>query len=229
MRENKVVVVIGASSGIGFQIALESQNKGYSVAWCSRSIQTREMIPTDSNAIKVNIDVCSEESVINGFSTIVDHYKKIDVLVNCAGYVEPDSLLSTSLENWNKTLRTNLTGMFLCCKQATKTMKFTGGKIINIASTAGVTPRPGWSAYAASKSGVINFSTTIAEELSVYNIKIYILCPGRTATPLRKILAPNEDPKSIMQPNAVAKTAIYCMDDEANVIEGQPILVRERF
>ncbi len=108
-------------------------------------------------------------------------------------------------------------------------MKQNGGKIINIASTAGLTPRPGWSAYAAAKSGVINFSSAVAEELASYDIKIFVICPGRTATPLRKILAPTEDPKSIMQPDTVADTIVFCLTDAANPIEGQPILVRERF
>jgi len=56
-----------------------------------------------------------------------------------------------------------------------------------------------------------------------------VICPGRTATPLRKILAPTEDPKSIMQPDTVADTIVFCLTDAANPIEGQPILVRERF
>lgn len=225
----KTVVVIGASSGIGYQIAVHSAQSGYRVVWCSRNIEHRDDLPVDADSAKVNIDVREESSVKACFEKIIKLYGKIDVVVNCAGYVEPDSLMTTSLENWNRTITTNLTGVFLCCKYAAREMKNYGGKIINIASTSGVTPRPGWSAYAASKSGVINFSITIAEELSAYNIKIYILCPGRTATPLRKILAPEEDPKSIMQPSAVAKTAVYCMSDDANVIEGQPILVRERF
>ena len=107
-------------------------------------------------------------------------------------------------------------------------MKKNGGKVVNIASTAGLSARPGWSAYAASKAGVVNFSLTMAEELRVYGIKVFCICPGRTATDLRRKLAPNEDPTTIMQPDAVVNAVKYCLCDEADVLEGQPILVRER-
>ena len=176
-----------------------------------------------------DVDVANESSVISLFGFVREHFGRLDALINCAGYVEPEGVFSTTLENWEKTITINLTGTFLCCKYASLLMKQNGGKIINIASTAGLTPRPGWSAYAAAKSGVINFSSAVAEELAAYDIKIFVICPGRTATPLRKILAPTEDPKSIMQPDTVADTIVFCLTDAANPIEGQPILVRERF
>jgi len=65
--------------------------------------------------------------------------------------------------------------------------------------------------------------------LNEYGIKVFVLCPGRTATPLRKILAPTEDPSTIMQPDVVADMAIFCLSKQADALEGQPILVRERF
>ena len=229
--EQKVMVVTGASSGIGYCTALKAQEMGWNVIWASRSIEDDKNvhIVCKANSECKNVDVSLEHSVKEFFNYIERRYGRLDALINCAGFVDPQSMLTTSLENWNKTIQINLTGTFLCSKEAVSIMKRTGGKIINISSTAGLTSRPGWSAYAASKSGVISFSEAIAEELAVYDIKVFVICPGRTATPLRKILAPNEDPVTIMQPQTVASTILFCLSQEADPMEGQPILVRERF
>lgn len=229
--KGKIVVVTGASSGIGLETAIKAQEAGATVIFASRSAESDSKLKASlkGNSITLNIDVGNEKSVKDFFTELKEKFGKIDAIVNCAGFVEPESLLTTSMENWNKTLQINLTGTFLCTKHATLLMKNDGGKIINIASTAGLSPRPGWSAYAAAKSGVINFSSAIAEELKDYGIKVFVICPGRTATPLRKILAPNEDPESIMQPEAVADVVLMCFTQQAEVLEGQPILVRERF
>lgn len=228
---NKTFIVTGASSGIGFHTAMLLQQKGAKVVWASRSITSNKDVirNVDEQAKVIQLDVSNETSVKDLFSSLREENIFIDGLVNCAGFVEPESLLNTSLENWKRTIDVNLTGTFLCTKYATRFMKKNGGKIVNVSSTAGLTPRPGWSAYAAAKSGVINFSSAIAEELKEYNIKVFVICPGRTATPLRKILAPDEDPMTIMQPSKVAEVIAYCLSGDADVLEGQPILVRERF
>lgn len=229
--KNKTYIVTGASSGIGYETAMLIQRNGGSVIWASRQIESNEDIAKQikHGSFVKNIDVSNEASVRSFFNLLKEEKIQINGLINCAGFVEPNSLLNTTIENWMKTINVNLTGTFLCCKYATLHMKQNGGKIINLSSTAGLTPRPGWSAYAAAKSGIISFSNAIAEELKNYGIKVYVICPGRTATPLRKILAPTEDPKSIMQPIKVANIISLCLEDFADVLEGQPIIVRERF
>lgn len=226
-----IVLVTGASSGIGFETAINIQENGSTVIFASRSAESDETIKQSlkGDSLAINLDVSCEDAVKACFAIIKKKFGRLDVLINSAGYVNPESLLNTTLENWQTTINVNLTGTFLCTKHATLLMKREGGKIINIASTAGLTPRPGWSAYAAAKSGVINFSNAIAEELKDYNIRVFIICPGRTATPLRKILAPNENPESIMQPKAVSDIVMMCLGKEAEVLEGQALLVRERF
>ncbi|VXA96337.1 Short chain dehydrogenase family protein [Flavobacterium sp. 9R] len=231
MIYNKILLITGASSGIGLSTAIEAQNKGFTVIFTSRNIESNQSLNeklTNGSVLK-NLDVSDEKSVKNLFEFIKVKFGKLDALINCAGFVDPETMLATTLENWNATISINLTGTFLCCKYATGFMKKSGGTIVNVASTAGLTPRPGWGAYAASKSGVIGFSASISEELSEYNIRVFVICPGRTATPLRKILAPTEDPLTIMQPETVSTTILFCLTEEASPLEGQPILVRERF
>jgi len=229
--ENKVIVVTGSSSGIGLELGLSALETGAKVVFCSRNIEKNipDCLADKKNYYIKNMDVSSEASVSDFFDYVERELGYVSILINNAGYVNPTGLLDTTLENWNATININLTGTFLCTKYAVRLMKEKGGKIINISSTAALTPRPGWSAYAAAKSGVISFSSAMAEELKDYDIKIFVFCPGRTATPLRKILAPNEDPTTIMQPEAVAKIIRMSFSDDFDVLEGQPILVRERF
>ena len=104
--------------------------------------------------------------------------------------------------------------------------KSSAPSIVNIGSTAGISARPGWSAYAASKAAMVNFSNTMAEELKPYGIRVHCLAPGRTATELRKVLAPDEDQSTIMQPDAVARVTRFLIGPDADVISGQTIQVR---
>lgn len=225
-KVGKNIAIIGASSGIGLEVANTMLNKTNRLILGSRKI---ENINFKNSGFKKNIDVSNEKSVSDFFSFIENEIGVLDSVVNCAGYVNPQNMLETSLFEWEKTLKVNLTGTFLVSKYATRLMKNYGGRIINIASTAGLTARPGWSAYASSKSGVISFSQAIAEELKFYNMKVFIICPGRTATPLRRILAPNEDPKSIMQPQTVAEIIKLIINGNLDSMENQPIMIRERF
>jgi len=230
MVKGKVIIVTGASRGIGKELAITLSSYGAKVVLAARSKKLMESFKKqlhDDWMIR-ETDVCNEASVCALMRAVMAKYGRIDVLINNAGFVEPIGVLEMSLELWEKTITTNLTGCFLCTREAVRFMKKTGGKIINIASTAGLTARPGWSAYAASKAGVVNFSLTMAEELKANDIKVFCICPGRTATDLRKKLAPDEDPTTIMQPAAVIKTVEYCLSEAADVLEGQPILVRKR-
>lgn len=228
---DKVVVVTGSRTGIGLEVGLAALETGAKVIFCSRDIEKNppEVLNGKKNHFIKNLNVAEEKSVADFFAYIEEEFGFVSILVNNAGYVNPMGLLDTTLENWNTTINTNLTGTFLCTKYAVRLMKAKGGKIINISSTAALTPRPGWSAYAAAKSGIISFSSTMAEELKEYAIKIFVFCPGRTATPLRKILAPQEDPSTIMQPDAVSRIIKMSFYDDFDVLEGQPIVIRERF
>ena len=110
-------------------------------------------------------DIRNECRVIEFIRNVVNRYGRINFLINNAGYVKPLSLLETTLDDWKEQIDINLTGAFLMTREVVRYMKEYGGKIINIASTAGLSPRPGWSAYAASKAALINFSLTMSEEL----------------------------------------------------------------
>ena len=113
-------------------------------------------------------------------------------------------------------------------RECVKYMKTSGGKILNVASTAGMTPRPGWLSYASSKAALISMSQTLTEELAEYNIKVYCISPGRCATDLRKKLAPDEDPTTIMQPEEVAEIIRRLIDPDEACLDGQNIIIRKK-
>lgn len=228
MKKN--ILIVGSSSGIGRCLAEElSKDSKYNVICSSRSIESVDW-SLGVNSFTKNVDVASEDSVANLFNYIEKKFNNLYAIINCAGYVSPSEVSDTTYENWDTTIRVNLGGAFLIAKYGIPLLRNSdSGRIINIASTAGLSARPGWSAYAAAKAGVINFSLTLAEELMPLGIRVFCVCPGRTATPLRKILAPKEDPLSIMQPNAVAEVLKNLLEDKNNILEGQPIIVRDRY
>jgi len=174
-------------------------------------------------------DVRDEAQVIDVVKRAAGAFGSIDCLVNNAGFVDPVGILEMTADNWDRVMETNLRGTFLFTREVVRySMKERGGKIINIASTAGITPRPGWSAYAASKAGVVNFSLTMSEELREYGVKVYCISPGRTATELRRILAPEEDPSTILQPVNIAETVVFLLSAAGDYVDGQSIIVRRR-
>ena len=121
----------------------------------------------------------------------------------------------------------NVFALTLMCREVAKNMRgHRHGKIVNIASTAGSTPRPGWISYSSSKAAVISVSQTLTAELAEYGIKVYCVSPGRCATDLRRKLAPEEDPATIMQPEHVAEIIANLSGDSGNALDGQDIVVR---
>ncbi|OPJ57677.1 SDR family oxidoreductase [Clostridium oryzae] len=227
-------IITGASRGIGKQIAIKmSQTKNIDnfviVSRNKKALDETYELMNKEKTIKIcAVDLENSEMIKEIIKEIAEEFGTIDYLVNCAGYAEPQSLLETSVENWNKTFAVNVTSIFCIIKEVVKIMKKTGGKILNIASTAGSSARPGWLAYAASKAAIISMSQTISAELKEYGIKTYCISPGRCATELRRVLAPNEDPSTIMQPEDVASVVRNLLSDMETCMDGQDIIVRQQ-
>lgn len=231
---SRIVVVTGASKGIGACIAKMFLGQGDVVIGVSSSQENLDNLKASDDVflsdrfVGKQCDVAKADSIENLYEGIADKYGRIDVLINNAGWVDPVGILEMDIENWNKTVAVNLTGVFLCTKLVVKHMRNADGAILNIASTAGMSARPGWSAYAASKAAVINFSITMAEELEEYGIRVVALSPGRTATELRRKLAPDEDQSLILQPEQIANTVKFLCSEEGRFITGQNIEIRKR-
>ena len=135
-----------------------------------------------------------------------------------------------TIENIKKTYQINVFSVFLLIRECVKYMKASnqGCKILNVASTAGITPRPGWLSYASSKAAIVSMSQTLAEELAEYRIKVYCISPGRCATALRRKLAPSEDQSQIMQPEEVGEIITQLISQNEHCLDGQNIVIRKK-
>lgn len=213
-----IAIVIGGSSGIGYAI-VNKLKENYFVINMSRS--------KNNLSNNVYLDLEDYNSVISAFSTLFFNYGQPSIMVYSSGYVEPQSIMDIDQKTLIKTININLLGAFYCTQEFIKISdKKKNKKIIYLASTAGTRPQMGWSSYSSSKAGLINFALTMSEELKPYNTTTYCLSCGRCATPLRKILAPNEDYSKIMQPEEVGTLVMNLIKND-NVLNGQNIIVKK--
>lgn len=232
-----VCIITGAGAGIGkaTAIALSKQSFFDGYAILGRNTQAleatvAEMLLNNSKlSIKTYlIDLDDPDEIPSIIDNVYNDFGSIDCLLNIAGYTDPQSLLLTTLDGFRKTYNVNVFSPFMLIRECVKYMKKNGGKILNVASTAGMTPRPGWLSYASSKAALISMSQTLTEELAEYNIKMYCVSPGRCATDLRKKLAPDEDPSTIMQPCEVAEVIERLIDPDEKCLDGQNIVIRKK-
>ena len=229
-------VITGIGSGIGRAVAIELSRRAYydHYALLGRNIEAIEetIKVMKSNGVTdisfYSVDLADVEKLPEIVRSIQKKYGEINALFNIAGYTDPQSLLTTSLESFELTYRINVFAPFMLMRECTKYMRLTGGKILNVASTAGMTPRPGWLSYASSKASVIAMSQTLTVELAEYGIKVYCISPGRCATKLRTRLAPDEDPTTIMQPEEVAEVVCNLMNPAECCLDGQNIVIRKQ-
>ena len=232
-----VCIITGAGAGIGkaTAIALSKQSFFDGYAILGRNTQALEATVAEmlSNNSKLSIktyliDLDDPDEIPSIIDNVYNDFGSIDCLLNIAGYTDPQSLLLTTLDGFRKTYNVNVFSPFMLIRECVKYMKKNGGKILNVASTAGMTPRPGWLSYASSKAALISMSQTLTEELAEYNIKMYCVSPGRCATDLRKKLAPDEDPSTIMQPCEVAEVIERLIDPDEKCLDGQNIVIRKK-
>jgi len=237
--ENKVrtCIISGCGDGIGKAVACALSKTDFfdSYALLGRNqnaiMETIRVMKKNSARLQAEyyeIDFSQPEKVPQVMAQILEVSHSIGCLLNIAGYTEPCSLLSTSLESFDYTYKVNVYSPFMLIRECTRHMKNGGGKIINVASTAGMTPRPGWLSYASSKAAIISMSQTLTAELAEYGIKVYCVSPGRCATKLRKRLAPGEDPSTIMQPEDVADVICKLVSPEEQCLDGQNIVIRKQ-
>lgn len=235
MSSKNVCIVTGASQGIGRATAVALAAKGeYAtlvlVARNEEHLQeTKALAGGGDDIVVAPFDLSDLEGIPAFIAGIVQTYGPVDLLVNISGYADPRPLFETTAESLQKTFQINVFALLVMCREVAKNMRVNRtGKIINIASTAGSTPRPGWISYSSSKAAVISISKTLTAELGEYGIKVYCVSPGRCATELRRKLAPEEDPTTIMQPEDVAEVIVNLAGESGNALDGQDIIVRHQ-
>ncbi len=187
-----MVIITGAASGIGAACATRFLHEGFRVCTTDNDKTPLDLI-TDrlnkegyqSNLLPINMDVCSREEIEQTSQTILNKWKSIDILINCAGIFASKPFNETEADLFKKIMDVNLFGTFNVCQIISQIMKDNGGgKIINLSSISALQGALNASAYAASKAGVIALSKTMARELAQNNIQVNIVTPGFIDTPM---------------------------------------------
>ena len=195
----KVALITGASRGIGKEIALELSRLGAEVFinYSSSDEKAEEVVNSIKNsggkAHKLKFDVSKEDCVSSAFEEIIKINGTIDILINNAGITRDGLLMRMKSEQWDDVLNTNLKGVFLCTKYASKfMMKKRTGSIVNISSVVGLIGNPGQANYSAAKAGVIGFTKTCAKEFASRGINVNAIAPGFIETEMTEKLNTEE-------------------------------------
>jgi len=231
---SKIVLVTGASRGIGLEAAKHFSKEGYKVIGSSRGDFNLGELIGDESAISVQLDLMSKESIQNLFADLKSEDLLPSVLVNNAGITKDQLFLRMKDEDWDDVIETNLNGLFRVTKAFIKPMvKNKFGRIINISSVAGLMGNSGQANYSSSKSAMVGFSRSLAKELGSRNITSNVVAPGFIETDMTTFL--NDDEKVEVSKNIpmrrfgtvedVAKCIVFLASDEANYITGQTISV----
>lgn len=243
MKRHSVAMVTGAGSGIGKAVSLTLARAGYSlvlndVVQKAGEQTLQEIEGAGGQALFLLADVSDVGQVRRMFEEARKPFGQIDVLVNNAGVPGAFSLLvDMPDETWHKTITVHLNGTFYCLREAAKGMLASGfGRIVNIASIAGLMGTPGSGEYGAAKAGIINLTKTAAKELGPYNITVNAIAPGMVGTPTNLKLREKGSPfiqtaiegtptGRMTTPEEIADLIVFLSSAGAGNINGQVICI----
>jgi len=238
MLEGKIMLVTGASRGIGRATALLAAENhaqvivNYNASEDAANELTDLIAKNGFSAVKIKADVSKEEEVKRMFKEIKSSFGRLDILVNNAGVMYNNLLMMTPIAELDRMIDINCKGTYFCSQRASKMMmKQNFGRIINISSIVGTHGNNGQTAYSASKSFIIGFTSSAAKELGRYNITVNAIAPGVIETDLTKDLKP-EIKNSMIEnvalgrigtPEDIAKVALFLASPLGDYVSGQII------
>jgi glucose 1-dehydrogenase len=248
--QGQVALVTGGDSGIGKGVALELAKAGAKVAINHvdahevAELTVDEIVAAGGEAYAIHADVSNEAEVQAMFAELYQRYGTIDILVNNAGLQRDSKFVDMTLEQWNTVLAINLTGQFLCAREAAREFIRRGvvaerskaaGKIICMSSVHEVIPWGGHVNYATSKGGVMLMMKSMAQELAPHKIRVVSIGPGAIQTPINhSAWATPEALEKLLtlvpynrigQPEDIGKLAAWLASDEADYITGTTIFM----
>jgi NAD(P)-dependent dehydrogenase (short-subunit alcohol dehydrogenase family) len=237
---NKTALITGGNSGIGLATAKLFVAEGARVTITGRNKETLEAAAKElgPNALAVVADANDVAATEAAVKQAVDKFGKLDIVFANAGIPGGTPVGGTTLEAFEKVIRTNLTSVFFTVQAAVAQMN-DGGSIILNGSVISVLGNPGWSAYAATKAGVTAMARVMVSELSPRGIRVNVVAPGAVRTPIWNGVAPTADAFAalekriagttplgrIAEPDHVARTVLFLASDDAAHVQGQEIFV----
>ena len=237
---SKVAVISGGSRGIGRACAEALAGAGWTVAigYRTREADAKEALDALEAAgtpgIAVFLDVTDEASVQEAFRRVADEAGPVTGLVNNAGYSRDGLLIKYSMEEYERTMSTNLRGSFLCSRAALRGMlREKWGRIVNMSSAVAIHGNAGQTVYAATKAGLLGMTKSLAREVAAKGITVNALCPGLLATEMTAHLTDEARAFSIDQTplrrpatlKEVAAVVVFLMSEEASYVNGTVIPV----
>ena len=236
---NRVACVTGSSRGIGRAIALTLCREGFYIVVASPEVENNELVAGEiraagGEAMTLDLDIGSQESVKQGFAQVLAAKGRVDVLVNNAGITRDGLAMRMKPADWDLVLKINLTGAFFACQQALPgMMKNRWGRIVNMASVVGQAGSPGQANYAASKGGMIAMTKALAQEMGSRGITVNAVAPGYIETDMTRVLPEVVKQKylaSIPLGRAgtiedVANAVKFLVSDDASYITGHVLAV----
>jgi 3-oxoacyl-[acyl-carrier protein] reductase len=237
--KGRVAFVTGASQGIGRECALSLARAGARVVAGARNARkladlVSEIQAGGGEALAVELDVTSAESVKAAFAEAEKAFGPIEILVNNAGVTKDGLAMRMSPEAWSEVMETNLTGAFRCIQAVLRgMMKQRWGRIINISSVVGLSGNPGQANYVSSKAGLIGLTKSLSQELGSRNITVNAVAPGFIETAMTQALSAEAREAitskipigRIGTPNEVAHAVCFLAADEAGYITGHTLSV----
>lgn len=220
----KVVIVTGASRGIGRAICIALAREAATVILAARSIdklqQTADkVINAGGKPEIVATDLAEEQSIKNLVKVTDEKFGRLDILVNNAGVTHSAKFEETTTQDWQRCMWINARAPFILCREALPLLKKSeAAYIINIASVVGVKGYPLQSAYTASKHALRGMTISLAEELKGSNIRVHLICPGGVDTELVQKVRPDIKKQDLIQPQEIAELVVYLVTHKGNAV-----------
>jgi len=237
---SKVAVVTGATRGIGLRCAEHLARDGWTVAIGYRTSEAaaKEALEALETAgtpgLAVYLDTTDETSVHDAFRRVADEAGNVTGLVNNAGWSQDGLMLKYSIENFDKTMGTNVRGSFLCTKEALRGMlRERWGRVVNVSSAVGLRGNPGQTAYGTSKTAMLGLTKSLAREIGGKGITVNAICPGLVDTEMTEYLGDKARSFYVEQTpigrtatlDEVAAVVRFLMSEEASYVNGAVIPV----
>ncbi len=232
--KGKVALITGASRGIGKAISKALAQEGVNLAINSRAEEGLLILKNELKDLGIDILICpfdlrdskAPKLIID---KVIEHFGRLDILINNAGIALSKSIMETTEEEWDEIMTVNAKAPFFLCKYAIPYLKKSDmPTIINISSVVGTKGYVNQGAYTASKHALTGFTKVLAQEIHEDGIRVHIIAPGGVATDLVTIMRPDIDPATLIKPEEIANIVIFLLKFRGNAVIDEINVRREK-